>query len=300
MKETFYKVGCPAKIALLTDLHDHPCKGLLPSLKRQRPDLICVAGDFILGFHPDSRKAADRYLKWHQGTAPGRLHAVRQIRYALHILAACTKIAPTYVSLGNHEWMFTKAELRFIEKTGVTLLDNSWTRHGDIVIGGLTAAAVTEYRYFRQHPDEAPLHADSQESVYYGMRRQHEWITRPGRDPQKIYPDRSFTPLSFRPHPETAWLQDFAAQDGYKILLCHHPEYRDRYLKDLPIDLVLSGHAHGGQIRIAGQGLFAPGQGFFPYYTSGVHGNMVISRGLSNTASFIPRLGNPTEVIYLV
>ena len=34
--------------------------------------------------------------------------------------------------------------------------------------------------------------------------------------------------------PDTAWLGEFCGQEGYKILLCHHPEYRDRYLKDLP------------------------------------------------------------------
>ena len=55
-------------------------------------------------------------------------------------------------------------------------------------------------------------------------------------------------------------LEDFAGEDGYKILLCHHPEYwslRDPMLRDKRIDLVLSGHAHGGQWRICGRGLFA-------------------------------------------
>ena len=80
-------------------------------------------------------------------------------------------------------------------------------------------------------------------------------------------------------------------------LLCHHPEYWPRYVRDLPVDLTLSGHAHGGQIRLFGQGLFAPGQGLFPRYTSGVHeGRLVISRGLANTTR-IPRLFNPTELV---
>jgi predicted MPP superfamily phosphohydrolase len=82
--------------------------------------------------------------------------------------------------------------------------------------------------------------------------------------------------------------------------LCHHPEYRDKYLKDRSIDLILSGHAHGGQIRLLGRGLYAPGQGIFPKYTSGIHANMIISRGLSNTAGFIPRLFNPREIVYIV
>jgi predicted MPP superfamily phosphohydrolase len=49
-----------------------------------------------------------------------------------------------------------------------------------------------------------------------------------------------------------------------------------------------------------GRGLYAPGQGIFPKYTSGIHANMIISRGLSNTAGFIPRLFNPREIVYIV
>ncbi len=98
--------------------------------------------------------------------------------------------------------------------------------------------------------------------------------------------------------PEISWLDGYAAEDGYKILLCHHPEYYPDMLKHLDIDLILSGHAHGGQIRIFGRGLYAPGQGFFPRYTSGVYEKrLVVSRGLSNTGGFVPRLFNPVEVV---
>ncbi|MDO4272352.1 MAG: hypothetical protein Q4D16_01675 [Eubacteriales bacterium] len=65
----------------------------------------------------------------------------------------------------------------------------------------------------------------------------------------------------------------------------------------MPIDLVLSGHAHGGQWRIGRQGIYAPGQGWFPKLTGGVaDGRMVISRGLSNTTK-IPRFFNPREIV---
>lgn len=94
------------------------------------------------------------------------------------------------------------------------------------------------------------------------------------------------------------FLEAFAAKPGYKALLCHHPEYYDtvgRY----DIDLILSGHCHGGQLRLLGRGLFAPGQGLLPKYHHGVyHGRMVVSAGCANTAP-IPRLGNPTEVVIL-
>ena len=99
------------------------------------------------------------------------------------------------------------------------------------------------------------------------------------------------------PHVDLEWLGRFADKDGYKLLLCHHPEYYPRYVKDKSIDLMLSGHAHGGQIRILGRGLFSPGQGVFPKYTRGVYeGRLVVSAGCANTAS-IPRWGNPCEVV---
>jgi predicted MPP superfamily phosphohydrolase len=84
-----------------------------------------------------------------------------------------------------------------------------------------------------------------------------------------------------------------------KILLCHHPEYYERYLKDKSIDLTVSGHAHGGQWRFFGKGVFAPGQGIFPRYTSGVYdGKLVVSRGLK-PARIIPRFFNAPEVVII-
>ena len=97
--------------------------------------------------------------------------------------------------------------------------------------------------------------------------------------------------------PSLDWLDDFCKFDGVKILMCHHPEYYEDYLEDREIDLVVSGHAHGGQCRIFGRGMFAPGQGFLPKYTSGVHhGNLVISRGLKR-GCVLPRLFNKPEVV---
>ena len=96
-----------------------------------------------------------------------------------------------------------------------------------------------------------------------------------------------------------AWLERFSEKDGYKLLLCHHPEYYERYVKDKPIDLTLSGHAHGGQIRVFGHGIFSPGQGLLPKFTHGIYdGRLVVSAGCANTAS-IPRWGNPCEVVVL-
>lgn len=98
--------------------------------------------------------------------------------------------------------------------------------------------------------------------------------------------------------PELSWLDGFCSVDAPKVLLCHHPEYYEKYLKDKDIDLIVSGHAHGGQWRFFGRGVFAPGQGIFPKYTYGVHdGRLVISTGLKTGK--IPRFFNPPEVVFV-
>ena len=99
--------------------------------------------------------------------------------------------------------------------------------------------------------------------------------------------------------PDVAWLEEFCRVDAPRVLLCHHPEYYEPYLKDLPIDLIVSGHAHGGQWRFFGRGVFAPGQGLFPKYTSGVHdGRFVISTGMKSGRK-IPRLFNEPEIVWI-
>ena len=101
------------------------------------------------------------------------------------------------------------------------------------------------------------------------------------------------------PPPETAWLADFEKLGGVKVLICHHPEYYEKYLRNRDIDLILSGHAHGGQMRFFGRGLFSPSQGFFPAYTKGSYdGRLVVSAGLANT-TFIPRFNNPRDLVLI-
>lgn len=99
------------------------------------------------------------------------------------------------------------------------------------------------------------------------------------------------------PATDLQWLDEFSKKPGFKLLLCHHPEYYPKFLKGKNIDLILAGHAHGGQIRIGNQGVFSSGQGILPRYTKGVyHNKMVVSTGCANTAGF-PRWGNPCELV---
>ncbi len=100
--------------------------------------------------------------------------------------------------------------------------------------------------------------------------------------------------------PNIDFVDKFSSISQYKILICHHPEYYEKYLTNKDIDMILSGHAHGGQWRFFGRGIFAPSQGLFPKYTSGVHdGRLIISCGCSNNTRPIkvPRLFNPKEVL---
>ena len=90
----------------------------------------------------------------------------------------------------------------------------------------------------------------------------------------------------------------------YKILVAHRPE-RIEYYKRYSFDLILSGHTHGGQVRIPFilNGLYAPGQGVFPKYAGGIytHGNLthIISRGLSINPK-LPRIFNPPELVIII
>lgn len=89
-------------------------------------------------------------------------------------------------------------------------------------------------------------------------------------------------------------------QDEYKVLLSHRPELLQVYAEQ-QIDLVLTGHAHGGQVRLPFiGGLVAPNQGILPKYTAGSYKeqgtSMIVSRGLGN--SIIPqRIFNRPEIV---
>lgn len=86
----------------------------------------------------------------------------------------------------------------------------------------------------------------------------------------------------------------------YCVLLSHRPEAFEAYANQ-KVDLVLSGHAHGGQFRIPFVGgMIAPNQGFFPKYDAGIYTQdntaMIVSRGVGN--SIIPlRVNNRPEIV---
>lgn len=95
-----------------------------------------------------------------------------------------------------------------------------------------------------------------------------------------------------------------AASDDFTVLLSHRPELADTY-REYGFDLVLCGHAHGGQWRIPGilNGLFAPDQGLFPKYAGGRYDfegqTMIVSRGLARESTLAPRFFNRPELVVI-
>ena len=88
--------------------------------------------------------------------------------------------------------------------------------------------------------------------------------------------------------------------DSISIIKYHHPEVWRDAGRGRDIDFTVCGHAHGGQVQLFGRGLYAPGQGFFPKLTHGLHdgGRMILSRGMTN-GSRLPRINDPLELIIL-
>ncbi len=225
MKLRKYKVGDRGlHIVLLADLHNKPWERIVEQTAALRPDIILIPGDLTLGFDCYDRVEG--------------------------FVAACSALAPTYLSLGNHD------DPQVLQALPGTFLHNAYV---DVTVQGIA---------LRIGGLSAP-------SSRMGV---------PARE--KV---------------STAWLPDFCDTERCKILLCHQPEHYPAYLAELPIDLTVSGHAHGGQWRIpfTDQGIYAPGQGMFPKLTGGVtDGCLVISRGLSNSVC-IPRFFNPREIVWI-
>ena len=261
MRETNYPIHGAPRIALLSDLHNADPAPALSSLLTRHPEIIAITGDVLYGSRPEGDKSP---LETQKNVLP--------------FLTACASIAPAFLSLGNHEWMVDQEDLRLLSSTGVTVLDNSYQTitvdNEKVVIGGLTSGYVTDYRAFRSTQPAEPRYPRREDIAGVSgavHAREHK--------------------------PETDWISNFYSTPGYHILLCHHPEY---YPHIPPaVDLILSGHAHGGQWRIFGHGVWSPGQGFWPSWTKGVYDErLIVSAGLSNT-TWIPRLFNPREIVYI-
>ena len=177
-------------------------------------------------------------------------------------LRDCAAIAPTFYSLGNHELGCYHRGNPFRKPKQLPLPDGFAERVAKTGVTLLDNAFVSHG-----------------ELTICGLTS--------GLDGKRNQPDR-----------ET--LARFAAAPGVHLLLCHHPEYYVPYVRETGVELTVCGHAHGGHWRFFGRGVYAPGQGLFPRYTSGVtkDGRCVISRGLGDHTR-IPRLFNSRELVMI-
>lgn len=243
---TFFRVGegeCRLRLTVASDLHNSPYEDILPLIREACPDAIVVPGDLCGALCEASEPGGEVTSRY--------IEESRKNDVGFAFIAEAAKIAPVYCSVGNHEVSVSPSNRARYTQAGAVLLDNSYVRLGDFLLGGLTTGGA----HGLWHKSNAP---------------------------------------------DLAWLESFARLDGRKILLSHHPEYWERHIIGMDIFLTVSGHAHGGQWRAFGRGLFAPGQGLFPRYTSGVHRRgeqyLAISRGLRKETE-VPRINNPPELI---
>lgn len=253
------------KVALLSDLHDQNGRAILTLLRQEQPDLICIAGDLSeRNYHwvssPEDRAEYEFYY----------LHNVsrlqRVISQTLHILH------DTLTPLSPQQEPETEA-------CGIEFLRSA----REIAP---VCYSTGNHEWYLQEEDRREI-------------RETGTLLLENQDAQPL-PGLRIGGLPTR-H-DITWLEQFCGKDGYKLLLCHHPEYYEWLMKGHPErtpDLICSGHAHGGQWRFFGHGVYAPGQGLFPKYTHGLYDNvLLISAGCANT-SRLPRFGNPPEVVIL-
>lgn len=126
------------------------------------------------------------------------------------------------------------------------------------------------------------------------------------QDPSTLYKDSNYAKYNSHPERINAMMTNIMAlkeEDLYTVVLAHRPEYFKLY-SQYDADLILTGHAHGGQVRLPGMGgLYAPGQGWMPEYTEGVFSEnettMIVSRGIGNSVE-LPRIFNPPEINTIV
>lgn len=175
-------------------------------------------------------------------------------------------IAPVYFSLGNQEFDYAQDRgdylVQRVKETGAVVLDNEYL---DLNING-TEICLGGYMGYYKNP--------------------HMMVSDPAQQ-----------------HLESVFIWEFEQSDRYKILLNHIvTQWVDWGAIDRnPVDLVLSGHYHGGVVRnpFTDQGLFAPYIGWFPPYTKGLFAGKtatcVLTTGMAGSYG-IPRFFNPPEI----
>lgn len=262
---TRYKLGSRGislHLALVTDMHESDPEIVLRLLKQEKPDAILIAGDLFERHEEEMSEWTGEMMDAWQGISKRKSCVSPLRRMAYRFLPLKKK--PSH---SENAYVFLK-EAGKIAPVYYSVGNHEWYFTDE------------DYRVFRENDirlldnQDAAFHAPEGDILIGGLSTRYD----------------------------LDWLETFSEKPGYKILLCHHPEYYSRYIKGTErdnFDLILSGHVHGGQWRIFGRGVFAPGQGFFPKYSHGIYdGKLIVSAGASNTIE-IPRFGNPCELVMI-
>ena len=177
-----------------------------------------------------------------------------------NLISQLSKLAPTYCCYGNHE-LSLKGEIDFISEVNKT---------GAVFLDNKSTT-------FEKNGEEILIGGLSD------------------------YPFYEFNFPEFDTKERYFW-EEFGekSKDHYTVLLHHQPEYISANAPTSDIDLILSGHTHGGVVRIPFiGGISAPNQGYFPEYDKGEyefnHTKMIITSGLGNP-NFVPRINNRAEI----
>lgn len=189
------------------------------------------------------------------------------VQELLRLIKRLHEIAPVYFAPGNHELEHMQTDtslLTQVAEAGAVVVNDSYV---DVTIAG------------------QPLRiGGTMGHAFYFGRSEEE----------------------FSSSPEYQFLKAFEDTDVPKICLAHMPDtfiFNGAY-NLWNVDLILSGHTHGGLIRLPFiGGLYAPMQGWFPeydqgYFRLGEHMQMVITSGLAGHG-MIPRINNPPEIVVI-
>ena len=183
---------------------------------------------------------------------------------AVELVRALKETAPVYYSFGNHEYSYMEAG------------------HGDLT-EELEAAGAVVLNYQSIDIDVKGNQIRLGGLYEYGF----ETGMQSEEENERAIP----------------YLEEYADTDRYLIMCAHRPEsfYPWDMADQWGIDLVLSGHLHGGQVIIPGVGgLYNSLDGFFPKFDYGQYklgdSDMVITRGLGSNPKMLPRFNNPPEI----
>ena len=292
---TATKPAKPITIALLSDLHSGRFyqDEIIRALQEREVDLIALSGDMI--DDEEDMQGAWEFFAQLDSRAESKKADSNKL----------AKIPKFYVS-GNHE--FWSGEIVAIKQKlasyNVSVLDFSQpcttlSINGlEIAVFGVDDPYYSTYSKPDQHIDKAVWDRAKWKGGFW----EQEW--------QELVASTITANRACQTLESTFEKVDSREANNpkadFSILLSHRPEFIELF-RSLPIDLILSGHTHGGQVRIPYllNGLYAPNQGLFPKYAGGLYEldsskrqYLVISRGLSLNYR-LPRIFNPPEVVFI-